>query len=87
MTVVDAADAPGLIADGREPWRIVVRHTSSRADTLDVLSRTGVAYLRTDITRISEAVSLCSLPACETRTQMRSTTSPPRSARSPSGST
>ncbi len=70
VTVVDAADAPGLIADGREPWRIVVRHTSSRADTLDVLSRTGVAYLRTDITRISEAVSLCSLPACETRTQI-----------------
>ncbi len=68
--IVDVDAATARVDDGLDPWRLTVRHTASRADTLDVLVRTGAQYLRTDITRMTEAVTLCGLPSCGARTQI-----------------
>ncbi len=68
--VVAADEASALVAGGTDPWRVTVRHSGSRADTLDVLVRTGAAYLRTDLTRITEATALCGLPSCGARAQI-----------------
>lgn len=68
--VVDPEEATALVKNGLEPWRLTVRHTASRADTLDVLVRTGAEYLRTDITRLTEAATLCGLPSCGARAQI-----------------
>jgi FO synthase len=56
-----------LLARGVGGWRISVRHTGSRADVLDALTRTGAAYLRTDADGLAEARALCDLPAMGAR--------------------
>lgn len=68
--VVDAEDAAALVTEGLDPWRLVVRHSATRADTLDAIVRTGASYLRTDLTRISEAVALTGLPSCPAKSQI-----------------
>ena len=68
--VTDPDGAFALAARGVDPWRITVTHTAARADTLDVLARTGAAFLRTTGGRLTEAVSLCGLPAVGTVAQI-----------------
>jgi 7,8-didemethyl-8-hydroxy-5-deazariboflavin synthase CofH subunit len=68
--VTDPDGAFALTARGVDPWRVTVTHTASRADTLDVLARTGAAFLRTTDRRLAEAVSLCELPALGTVAQI-----------------
>ncbi len=68
--VVDPADAPALAGRGVGAWRITVRHTGSRADTLDALVRSGAPWLRTDPTRLDEAVALCRLPGVDATAQL-----------------
>ena len=51
------------LADARIPgWRITVIDTDDRAATIEALSRSTAAYLRTGRSRVSEAVDLCRLP-------------------------
>ena len=51
------------LADARTPgWRITVIDTDDRAATIEALSRSTAAYLRTGRSRVSEAVDLCRLP-------------------------
>ena len=68
--VVDPPQATDLTAAGVAPWRVTVRHTASRADTLDVLARTGVPFLRTSVERLAEAVALCGLPGSHAKCQV-----------------
>jgi hypothetical protein len=49
-------------AAGMAPWRITVRHTTNREETLDALARTGAPFLRTTLAELSTAVDICSLP-------------------------
>lgn len=60
--VVDAATVRALIDAGVDPWRITLHHDLPREQTLDVLVRTGVPFLRTGAERLAEAVALCTLP-------------------------
>lgn len=67
--VVDPPEAHALAARRVGAWRITVRHVGRREDVLDALSRTQAAFLRTDPTRLAEAVALCGLPGIRTHSQ------------------
>ncbi len=64
--VVDAERVTALVAAGVDPWRITLHHDLPRAETLDVLVRSGVPFLRTGAQRLDEAVAICGLPGSVT---------------------
>jgi len=68
--VVDPAAALTLHGDGIGSWRITVRHTASRADTLDAMVRSQAPFLRTTPDRLDEAVGICGLPGLHATVQL-----------------
>lgn len=60
---VATADTIGALrARGVDGWRLTLRHDAARAQVLDTLVRSAVAFLRTTPERRDEAVALCALP-------------------------
>ena len=60
-------DARAMADNAIDGRRITMIHSNDRADTLDGLSRSRCAYLRTGRSRVREAVELCDLPGIDAR--------------------
>jgi FO synthase len=60
--VADADTITVLRGRGVDGWRLTLRHDAARAQVLDTLVRSDVAFLRTTPERRDEAIALCALP-------------------------
>ena len=56
------ADALVAAQAGTPGWRLTVTHGPDRAVVIDALARTGAAWLRTDLARVSEAAGITGIP-------------------------
>jgi FO synthase len=65
--VVSPEEALDLHEEGTPGWRITARHVGRRAHVLDAVSRSAPAFLRTTSDRLEDAVSICALPAIDTK--------------------
>jgi len=65
--VVSPREALELHDAGVPGWRIAVHHADRRTQTLDAISRSEAAFLRTTPAQLEEAVALCGLPSIQTR--------------------